>query len=133
MMKIKKAIEILYNRISDKNEREVQEEIMILLNSFELQIRYGCDSKLIAFSNSIYTPSLKQNELKEAAQKEQKKRVKFKKYRTALRNKNIINQMRKEGSSYQQIASYLNQYIVHKRSYFNKMYIHRFCKNKNID
>ncbi len=133
MIKIKKAIEVFYNRISDKTEREVQEEIMILLTSFELQIKYGCENKLIAFSNSVYTPTCKQNEKKEAAQKRQKKRVKFKKYRTALRHENIINQMRKDGSSYQQIASYLNQYIVHKRSYFNKMYIFRFCKDKNID
>ena len=106
---------------------------MILLNSFELQIKYGCDSKLTALSNSIYTPTFKQNEQKEAALKEQKKKLKYKKYRTALRHENSINQMRKDGSSYQQIASYLNQYIVHKRNYFNKMYIHRFCKDKNID
>lgn len=132
-MKIKKAIEVLYNRILDKNEAESQEEMMLILKSFELQIKYGCDSKLTAFSNSIYTPTLKQNEHKEAALKEQKKKLTHAKYRTALRHEDKIKQMRKDGSSYQQIASYLNQYIVHKRNYFNKMYIHRFCKDKNID
>lgn len=132
-MKIKKAIEVLYNRILEKTELESQEEIMLVLKSFELQIRYGCDSKLTAFSNSIYTPTLKKNELKEATLKEQKKKLKFKKYRTALNHENIINQMRKDGSSYQQIASYLNQCIVHKHNYFNRKYIERFCKNKNIN
>lgn len=132
-MKIKKAIEVLYNRILDKNEAESQEEIMIILKSFELQIKYGCNNKLTAFSNSIYTPTLKQNELKEATLKEQKKKLKFPKYRAAHRHEHIINQMRKDGSSYQQIASYLNQYIVHKRNYFNRKFIERFCKDKNID
>jgi hypothetical protein len=132
-MKIKKAIEVLYNRILDKNEAESQEEIMIILKSFELQIKYGCDNKLTAFSNSIYTPTLKQNEPKEAALKEQKKKLKFKKYRTALRHEDLIKKMRKDGSSYPQIASYLNQYIVHKHNYFNRKYIERFCKTKNID
>ena len=132
MMKIKKAIEVFYNRISNKTEQEVQEEIMILLNSFELQIKYGCDNKLTALSNSIYTPTLNQNELKEAALKEQKKRVKFKKFGTAIRHVELIKRMRNSGSSYQQIASYINQYIVHKRGYFNRKYIERFCKDKNI-
>lgn len=131
-MKIKKAIEVLYNRILDKNEAESQEEIMMILKSFELQIKYGCNNKLTAFSNSIYTPTLKQNELKEASIKEQRKKMKFKKYRTALVHEELIKTMRNDGSSYTQIATYLNQYIVHKRKYFNKMYIHRFCKNKNI-
>ena len=132
-MKIKKAIEVLYNRILDKNEAESQEEIMIILKSFELQIKYGCDNKLTAISNSIYTPTLNQNEQKEAALKEQRKKLKFKKYRTALVQKELINTMRNDGSSYSKIASYLNQYIVHKRNYFNRKYIERFCKNKNID
>ncbi len=132
-MKIKKAIEVLYNRILDKNEAESQEEIMMILKSFELQIKYGCDNKLTAFSNSIYTPTLKQNEQKEAALKEQRKKLKFKKYRTALAQEELIKTMRNNGSSYPKIASYLNQYIVHKHSYFNRKYIERFCKNKNID
>ncbi|MGK0255686.1 MAG: hypothetical protein ACI81I_000292 [Arcobacteraceae bacterium] len=131
-MKIKKAIEVLYNRVSDKTELEAQEEIMIIMKSFELQIKYGCDSKITAFSNSIYTPTLKQNELKETALKEQKKKLTHTKHRTALRHENIISQMRINGSSYQQIASYLNQYIVHRRNYFNRKYIERFCKDKNI-
>ena len=132
-MKIKKAIEVLFNRISDKTELEAQEEIMIILNSFELQIKYGCDNKLTAISNSIYTPTLNQNEQKEAALKEQRKKLKFKKYRTVLVQKELIKTMRNNGSSYSKIASYLNQYIVHKRNYFNRKYIERFCKNKNID
>jgi hypothetical protein len=131
-MKIKKAIEVLFNRISDKTELEAQEEIMIILNSFELQIKYGCSDKLTALSNSIYTPTLRQNELKEASIKEQRKKLKFKKYRTALVQEVLIKKMHDDGSSYLQIATYLNQYIVHKRKYFNKMYIYRFCKDRNI-
>ena len=131
-MKIKKAIETLFNQISAQTEAEAQAEMMIILKSFEIQIKYGCDNKLTAFSNSIYTPTLKQNELKEAEIKEQKKKLTFPKYRTALRHENLINQMRKDGSSYQQIAAYLNQYIVHKRNYFNRKFMERFCKDKNI-
>jgi len=131
-MKIKKAIEVLNNRISHKTEAEAQEEIMIILKSFELQIRYGCDSKLTALLNSIYTPTHHEKEQLEVTIKEQKKKLKFKKYRTALRHENLIKEMRKNASSYQQIAIYLNQYIVHKHQYFNRKYIERFCKKKDI-
>ncbi|WP_428739842.1 hypothetical protein [Sulfurimonas sp.] len=131
-MKIKKAIVALHERILSMTEAQAQEEIQIILNSFELQIRYGCSSKLTAFSNSIYTPTTKKNEQKEAELKEQKKKLTYAKYRTALRHEELIKNKRKEGSSYQQIADFLNQYVVHHKKYFNKKYIERFCKDRSI-
>ena len=132
-MKIKKAVMNLHNQTTGLSEVEAQNMITNLLESYELQLRYGCLDKLTAFSNSIFTPTTKINELKEAVLKEQRKKLKFPKYRTALVLEDKIVQMRKQGSSYPHIAVYLNQYIVHKRKYFNRKYIERFCKNKNIE
>lgn len=132
-MKIKKAISTLQNQTTNMSESEAQSMITKLLESYELQLRYGCQDKLTAFSNSIFTPTNKIDKYKEATIQEQKKKLKHKKYRTALVNIELITKKRKEGSSYQRIATYLNKYIVHKRQYFNKKYIERFCKNKNIN
>lgn len=131
-MKIKKAIQVLYERINSMNEAQVQEEILVILDSYELQIRYGCNSQLIAFSNSIYTPTCRKNELKELQIKEQEKRMKFKKYRAAIKHEDIIKKMRANNSSYQSIADYLNRYVVHKHKFFNRKYIERFCKKNQI-
>jgi len=132
-MKIKKAINTLQNQTTGMSEADAQSMVTNLLVSYERQLRYGCIDKLIAFSNSVYTPTNKIDKYKEATLQEQKKKLKHRKYRIALVNEELITKMRKEGSSYQQIATYINQYIVHKRQYFNKKYIERFCKNKNIN
>lgn len=114
------------------SEAQAQNLVSRMLKSYELQLRYGCSDRLVAFSNSIFTPTIKINKYIEATIVEQRKKLKYSKYRTALVNEDLIRKMRKEGSKYPQIAAYLNQYIVHKRKYFNRKYIERFCKAKDI-
>lgn len=131
-MKIKKAILLFSGRVEEMTEMQAQEELGRLLESYELQLRYGAKDKLIAFSNSIYTPTIKKNEEKEKDIAEQKKKNKHIKYRTTCRYENDIKMMREQGSSYENIAKLLNREKVHKKNYYNKTYIFRFCKDKNI-
>lgn len=131
-MKIKKAINLLNDKISSMTEMQAQEELHRLLESYELQLRYGAKHKMMAFTNSIYTPTLKKNEKKEEEISEQTKKNKNIKYRTACRYENDIRVMKEQGNSHESIAKFLNKHKVHKRSFFNKVYIFRFCKEKKI-
>jgi len=141
-MKLKKTLFTLANRLKKMTEKEVQIEIEKLIYSYELKIRYGAQDKLIAFTNSIYTPTFKLTTDKEFDLQERSKLLKSKKRRTAKANINVIIMMLQEGSSYPEIAQKLSRFHVpnDKRSsrkkrlkpYFNTMFISRFCKDYKL-
>ena len=142
-MKLKKTLFTLANRLKTMTEKEVQEEILKLIESYELKIRYGATDQLIAFSNSIYTPTTKPDQLKEFELWEKKKMKKSEIFRTIRPLKNDIVMMRKEGTSHENIAKELSNTKVpnekrkkrgknKNKPYFNKTYIIRFCKDYSI-
>ena len=59
-MKLKKSLFTLANRLKKMSEKEVQDEISKLINSYELKMRYGAANKLEAFTKSVYTPTTNQ-------------------------------------------------------------------------
>lgn len=132
-MNVKKSISILSERILSKTEAEAKEELLIVLNSFEMQIRYGALDKTTAFANSIYTPTTKKNEEKEISIEEQKKRVRSAKYRTFLKHEDSIIEMRDNRVTLDGIAKYLNSFKVHKRKYFTESTMCRYCQHRGIE
>ncbi|WP_373072067.1 hypothetical protein [Sulfurimonas sp.] len=138
-MEIKKSIKKLNSKLQKMTESEAQEEILKLVNSYDLFIRYGATDKLTAFINSIYTPKTKTNLTKEKEIKHQKKLKNDSRYATLYNLKDELIAKLKEGMSYREVAKYLSTYKVansyrnsKKKPIFNKMYIHRFCKEHCI-
>jgi len=138
-MKIKRALILLNNRLENKTEKEVQDELLIIIQSYELLIRYGATNKLQVLADSIYTPKTKLDLSKEAQLKETKKKQTYKKYDVASKLEEDIKSLRKQGMSHANIAIFLSTEKVEnskrkklEKPYFNKTYIIRFCKGHKI-
>lgn len=135
-MKLKKTLGIFIGNLKNRTEKEVQIEVLNLLESYELKIKYGAKNKLIAFSNSIHTPKSTPDFRKEITMKLARRRQNNSKANQAYKFKNEIEISREEGKSHESIAEELSdkmvryyRYSKHKKAYFNKMYIIRFCKD----
>jgi len=135
-MKLKKTLGIFIGNLKNRTEKEVQTEVLNLLESYELKIKYGAKNKLIAFSNSIHTPKSTPDFRKEITMKLALRRQKNPKANQAYMFKNEIEIAREEGKSHESIAKELSdkmvkyyKYSKNKKPYFNKTYIVRFCQD----
>jgi hypothetical protein len=123
-MNISKAINHLNTEISScKNLADAKAHLLKVLDSYQIQKDAGLD-KIESFMNSIYTPSKKEIE-KFNFKKTKKKQI-------AIRFKHIILEEREKGTSDKKIAVILNARYVHKKDYFNAMYINRFRMEEGI-
>jgi hypothetical protein len=123
-MNISKAINHLNKEVSScKNLEDAKRHLLKVLDSYSYQTNAGLD-KIESFMNSIYTPSKKEIE-----------KFNFKnttKKQLLLKYKHIVKEEREKGTSDQRIAVILNSRYVHKKEYFNAMYINRFRKDEGI-
>jgi len=61
-MKLKRTLLLFLKSLENLTEKEVQASFLKILESYEMQNRYKKIDKLIAFSNSIYSPTSKENQ-----------------------------------------------------------------------
>ena len=109
MPNIHKSIDKLLEEIKPLNKQKTELKMTEILTSFIQQNKYGI-SILEAFENSIYNPSMKENQKIEKEIFKQKKRVKNKKHALLLRYRSTISDLIKAGNGSRKIAKYLNSY-----------------------
>jgi len=137
-MNLKKTLLFLLKSVENLTEKEVQNRLLIILESYEMQNRYGQADKLIAFSNSIYTPTSRQNQEKESAIKQKKLNKKCQKQRIVDGLKDYIKEFKSMGTSNAVIAKLLSKHYIpnhlraRKKQYIDEKTIERYCHRNFI-
>jgi hypothetical protein len=125
---LSKAINKLQLDITSKPTLdEAKEHLLLVLNSYSFQVGAGLD-KIESFVNSVYTPSKRSLDGFNF-----KKNKTFQKRQVATRYEHLIKEWRQENISDEKIAILLNSRYIHKKDYFNKVYIYRFRKERGIN
>ena len=137
-MKLKRTLLLFLKSLENLTEKEVQASFLKILESYEMQNRYKKIDKLIAFSNSIYSPTSKENQEIESSIKQRELNKRYPKQRIVDGLKDHIREFKSKGTSNAIIAKLLSNHHIpnhlraQKKQYLDEKTIERYCHRNGI-